>query len=130
MSRHMDRQGRSHWYQSIHRLGLANFLLNMWHVTRGSQKMMKFVSKFQPSFSNGFGVMIFWRFGGKASVTDLINDGGVCRTTPATPGLLIICVISVILKAHIWPCRAWLQFFLISNKGFCKTKWPVKYKIF
>ena len=104
--------------------------LSFEYVSRGIQKMRKIESKFQPSISKGFGVMIFWRFGGKASVTDLINDGGVCRTTPATPGLLIICVISVILKAHIWPWRPWLQFFLISNKGFRKTKWAVKYKIF
>ena len=130
MSRHMDRQDRPHWQQSLHWLGPANCLLNMWHVTCGIQKMRKIVSKFQPSICKGFGVEIFWRYGGKASVTDLINDGGVCRITRATQGLLIICVISVILKAHIWPWRALLQFFLISNNGFHKTKFAVKYKIF
>ena len=73
---------------------------------------MDIVSKLQPSSSNGFGVMIFWRFGGKASVTDLFNDQVVCRTAPATLGLLIIYMLSVILKAHIWPWRAWLKYFL------------------
>ena len=39
-----------------------------------------------------FGVKVFFRFGGKGSVTELINesinDKGVYRTAPVTPGLL------------------------------------------
>ena len=31
---------------------------------------------------------MFQRFGGKGSLTDLINDKVVCRTAPATLGLL------------------------------------------
>ena len=34
--------------------------------------------------------MVILGYGGKGSLSDLINDGGVCRTAPATPGLLII----------------------------------------
>ena len=33
--------------------------------------------------------MMFGRSGGKGSLSDLMSDGGVCRTAPATPGLLI-----------------------------------------
>jgi hypothetical protein len=37
--------------------------------------------------------MVFWRFGGKGSLTQSLNlrikDGCVCRTAPATPALLI-----------------------------------------
>ena len=50
---------------------------------------MNIVSKFQLSSSSGFGFMMFGRSGGKASISDLIYDRGVCRTTLATPDLLI-----------------------------------------
>ena len=44
-------------------------------------------SKFQLSCSNGWKVMMFWRFGGKG----LIYDEAVCRTVRlATLGLFII----------------------------------------
>ena len=36
------------------------------------------------------GFIVFWRFGGKWSLTQWNNDGGVCRKAPATPGLLWI----------------------------------------
>ena len=48
------------------------------------------VSTFQVPSYNGFGVMVFLGFGGKGSLSDLINNGVVCRTALATPGLLII----------------------------------------
>ena len=32
---------------------------------------------------------MFWCFGGKGWLSKLISNGGVCRTDPATPGLLI-----------------------------------------
>ena len=58
--------------------------------------MANIVYKFQvPSF-HGLVVMMFWRLGGKGSLTDwltyLISDGGVCRTAPATAGLLNILI--------------------------------------
>ena len=58
--------------------------------------------------------MMFQRFGGKASVTDFINGGGVCWSALATPGLVIIYVISV----------------FISDNGHCKKKLAVKYRMF
>ena len=74
---------------------------DMWHVTRDMWHMtcdmlwgVNILSTFPlPSFY-GLWFMIFWRLGGKGSRTDLINqlinDKGVCRTAPATPGLLNI----------------------------------------
>ena len=47
-------------------------------MTHDTQEGMNIVAKFQPYCSNGLGVMMFRRFGGKASVTDFINGGGVC----------------------------------------------------
>ena len=34
--------------------------------------------------------MMFWRLGGKGLVTKSMNHEGVCRTAPATPGMLNI----------------------------------------
>ena len=58
------------------------------HVSRDTQGVVSIVSKFQVPSYDGFGVIIFWRLGGKGSVTEWINDKCVCRTAPATPGLL------------------------------------------
>ena len=51
---------------------------------------MNIVSKFEVPSSNGLWFMIFCRFGGRGWLSDWINNRGVCRTAPATPGLLII----------------------------------------
>ena len=51
--------------------------------------MANIVSTFQVPSSNGLRVMLFWRFGGKWWPSDWANYDGVCRTAPATPGLLI-----------------------------------------
>ena len=60
---------------------------DIWHVV-GDEHCVQL-----PSYT-GLGVMIFWSSGGKVSATDrlnyLISDRGVCRTAPATPGLLNI----------------------------------------
>ena len=34
--------------------------------------------------------MMFWRSGGKGWLSDLMSNGGLCRTALATPGLLIM----------------------------------------
>ena len=67
---------------------------DMWHVTCDTWCAMTILSKCQLSSSYGLGVLMFWRSGGKASVSDWINEWMscevVCRTAPATPGLLQI----------------------------------------
>ena len=53
-------------------------------MTRDTLGMINILSKFQ--------LMILWRYGGKGSLTESINesisDKAVYRTAPATPGLL------------------------------------------
>ena len=52
------------------------------------------LSKYQLPSSYGLGVMMIRRFGGKGSLTELMNElfnhKGDCRTAPATPGLVNI----------------------------------------
>ena len=52
------------------------------------------LSKFQLSSSNGLGFMMLLISGGKGCLNQLINqsisDEAVCKTAPATPGLLIM----------------------------------------
>ena len=62
-----------------------------WHVTHNTWHVgeMKLLWTFQvPSF-NGLGVMMFRRLGGKGS--------GICRTAPATPGLLKLDGVALLL---------------------------------
>ena len=66
-----------------------------WHVTCDTWWGVNILSKFQLPSSNGLGFMISWRLGGKGSwlnewINELIKDEAVCRTVPATPGVLII----------------------------------------
>ena len=56
-----------------------------WHVT---WKEVNILSTFQVPSSYGFGVNVFWRFGGKGSLSYLVNDKAICKTAPATPGML------------------------------------------
>ena len=64
---------------------------DMWHMTGGGD--VNFLSKFWLPSSYGLGVKVLWRYFHKGSLTDWVsyfmNDEGVCRTAPATPGLLI-----------------------------------------
>ena len=65
-----------------------------WYVSCDTKTVVNILLKVQVPSSNGLGVMTFWSLGGKGSVSEwvnwLISDKGVCRTTPATPGLLNI----------------------------------------
>ena len=63
----------------------------MWHVTRDTQGVVNVVSKFQFPGSNGLGVDVLkiWRKSIVDWLTDLMSDGGVCITAPATQSLLI-----------------------------------------
>ena len=54
---------------------------------------MNILSKFQLPSSSGLGLSVFGRYFDYRipdSVNESINDGGDCRTAPATTGLLII----------------------------------------
>ena len=66
---------------------------NIWDVSRDTQGVMKIVSKFQLPRSFGLGVKVSWRFWTKGWLAEWMNesiiDEAVCRTAPATPGLLI-----------------------------------------
>ena len=66
---------------------------DMWHMTCDRWGEVKLLSKCQLPSSYGLGVKVFWRYF-LQRITDsdykLINHEGVCRTSPATPGLLNI----------------------------------------
>ena len=59
-----------------------------WHVVGWGVNIL---SKCQLSSSYGLGVMMFWKFGGKGSLTDWLNElinisnEGDSRTAPGTP---------------------------------------------
>ena len=63
---------------------------DMWHLTPdvGHLVGVNILSKFQLPSSYGLGVMMFWRFGGKGSLTELMCNKSDCRTAPATPARL------------------------------------------
>ena len=63
---------------------------DMWHVTHDMWHVegVNILSKFQLPSSYGLWFMTSWRSRGKGWPTEWINDGGDCRTAPATPGLL------------------------------------------
>ena len=50
--------------------------------------LMNIPSKFQLPSSSGLGLTVFGRYFHKPSLTYLANDKALCRTAPATPGLL------------------------------------------
>ena len=60
-----------------------------WHVTCDTRCGVNILSKFQFPSSNSLWLMKCWRFGGKGSANEWMNewisDKGVCRTAPATP---------------------------------------------
>ena len=64
-----------------------------WHVTYDTWKVGE-GEPFQLCISDSLGAKIFWRYFHKGwlteSVNQLMNDKGVCRTAPATPGLLVL----------------------------------------
>ena len=57
-------------------------------MTCGMLCGVSILSTFQLRSSYGLWFMIFWRFGGNGWLTDWLNNKGVCRTAPATLGLL------------------------------------------
>ena len=63
---------------------------DMWHLTRDRNGEVNLLSKFQLPSSYGLGMKVCRRYFHKPSLSELISDGGDCRTAPATPGLLNI----------------------------------------
>ena len=66
-----------------------------WYVTRHRWGEVNLLSKLKLSSSYGLGMKVFWRFGEKGWFIQFINyqlirDKRVCKTAPATPGLLTI----------------------------------------
>ena len=57
-------------------------------MTGDMHALVAIVSKFELPSPNGLGFLMFSRLGGKERVNLLMNDEGVRRTAPATPGLL------------------------------------------
>ena len=82
----------------------------MWHVTRDIWGM-KILSKCQLHSSYDLGETIFWGYIHEGWLdqwkNQLINDEGVCKTAPATPGLLnmsdIIEVLLTLAKYLLLP---------------------------
>ena len=77
--------------------------------------MVNIVSKFQVPSSNGLEVMMVWIYFHKVLLTliinEWINDGGVCRTAPATPGLLNIQHLNLTIKnGMLWFLALFLFF--------------------
>ena len=64
---------------------------DMWHVTLDKWGEVNLLPRFQIPSSNGFGMKICWRFGGKGWLNQWMNEWGVCTTTtaPVKSGLLI-----------------------------------------
>ena len=60
----------------------------MWHVTCDRWEEVNLLSKFQVPSLNGLEFLMCRRLGGNGSVIESVCDKGVCRTAPATPGLL------------------------------------------
>ena len=63
---------------------------NKWHMTGDMWRGVNLLSKFQLTSSYGLEITMYWIYFHKSSLNVLINDEGVCRTAPATPGLLKI----------------------------------------
>ena len=59
---------------------------------------MNILSKFHLPSSSGLGLTVFGRYFHKPWLTYWINGKGVCRTVPATPGLLIIIIDRILAR--------------------------------
>ena len=69
------------------KMKIGHMTHDMWHVTCGTWHMTcDMLFRLPSSYALWF--MISWRLGGKGSRSYQMNDGGDCRTAPATPGLL------------------------------------------
>ena len=65
---------------------------DMWHETHDTWFGVNILSKFQLSSSKHFDIYVpvnIWKKRMTDWLNELMNDKSVCRTAPATPGLLI-----------------------------------------
>ena len=81
----------------------------MWHVAHDRWGYVNLLWKLQLPISYGLGVKVFWRYFHKGWLTDWVNYEGVCRTAPATSGLLKIFIHKwqVISKYDQRSCYSW-----------------------
>ena len=93
-----------------------------WHVTCYIWCVVNFLSKFQLFSFYGLGFKMFWRFWRKGWLTqwtnELMNDEAVCRTAPATPGLLKRVVYNFVSDIHSlreWPIDKSLEALKMSH---------------
>ena len=66
---------------------------DMWHVTHDRLGKVNLLLKVQLPSSYSLRVKVYWRYFHRPSLNpsnQSISDKGICRTSPATPGLLII----------------------------------------
>ena len=75
----------------------------MWPLTHDTQRMVSIVSNSQVPSSNGLGEMMYQRLWGKGWITELVNDKGVCRTAPATLGLLNTYIWAKLFSTNLVP---------------------------
>ena len=74
--------------QVIH--DMLHVTCDTWNMTCDMLWGVNILSKFHLPSSYFLWFTILWTSRGKGSLTDWMNDEAVCRTAPATPGLLII----------------------------------------
>ena len=88
---------------------MGQVTFDMWQVTRDTWHMTHDTwhvthDSFQLPSSSGLGLTVFGIYFHTAWVTELINEwmnnGGDCRTAPATPGLLIILRVAKVRGWH------------------------------
>ena len=78
-------------------------ICDMWHMEGGEHSLKMSV----PS-SYGFGVKVFLRFGGKGLLnSEWMNERGVWRPAPATPGLWILSWIWNACKTKVGKTTIW-----------------------
>ena len=85
-----------------------------WHVTHDGWREVNLISKIQLPRSYSLGLKMFWRYFHNDLINELVNDKGVCRTVPATQGLVKIwcCPLEFILKdirSHLSVSALWNQ---------------------
>ena len=98
---------------------------DMWHLTPDTGLVVNIGYKFQVPSSNGLGVIMFWRYGGKGWLGYSIADGGACGGGSNSTLLIIFmvfrCLIcSLVYRTDIWRLK---YFFLIDWHRLKSSVW-------